>query len=102
MIVVHVNIQVKEESIHDFIAATLENAANSLKEPGIARFDVLQMQNDTSRFVLTEVYRSAADTARHKETDHYKKWRAAVEEMMASPRFSERFTNMFPPDEDWV
>lgn len=101
MYVVHVFVQVKPDYIGAFRTATLENARNSLQEPGIARFDVLQQQDDPARFVLVEVYRSPEDSARHKETAHYQKWRDVVAEMMAEPRTSTKYTNLFPEDEDW-
>lgn len=72
-----------------------------MKEPGIARFDVIQQQDDASKFVLVEVYRTADDPARHKETDHYKKWRDAVEPMMAAPRKSVKYGNCYPEDSGW-
>jgi quinol monooxygenase YgiN len=71
MLIVHVHVQVKPESVADFITATQENARNSVQEPGIARFDVVQQGDDPTRFVLVEVYRSEDDPARHKETAHY-------------------------------
>lgn len=101
MYIVHVFVQVKEGYIEDFKQATAENAQNSLMEEGIARFDVLQQEEDPSRFVLQEVYRTAEDPAKHKETDHYKKWRDTVAGMMAVPRSSTRFANVFPNDEGW-
>ncbi len=85
MVIVHVHVQVKPEMGEVFKAATAENAANSLQEPGIARFDVCQQADDPARFVLVEVYYTDEDPAKHKETDHYKKWRDTVGEMMAEP-----------------
>jgi len=101
MYIVHVFVQVKEGYAEDFKKVTAENARNSLLEEGIARFDVLQQEDDPARFVLQEVYRTAEDPAKHKETDHYKKWRDAVAGMMAVPRSSIRFDNVFPNDEGW-
>jgi len=69
--IVHVFVHVKPGDIEAFEAATVENAANSLKEPGVARFDFMRRQDDRARFVLVEVYRSPEDAARHKETAHY-------------------------------
>ncbi|NIP26590.1 MAG: antibiotic biosynthesis monooxygenase, partial [Phycisphaerae bacterium] len=71
MFIVHVFVHVKLDKVDEFKSASIENARNSLKEPGIARFDVIQQQDDPSRFVLVEVYRTADDPARHKETQHY-------------------------------
>lgn len=101
MLVVHVHVHVKPEFVAAFQAATLENAANSVQEPGIARFDVIQQQDDATRFVLVEVYRSAAATVAHKETAHYAAWRDAVAPMMAEPRSSVKYTNLFPADAGW-
>jgi autoinducer 2-degrading protein len=101
MLIVHVYVHVKPEHVEAFRQATLENARNSVQEPGVARFDVIQELDDSSRFVLVEVYRTAEDPARHKETAHYQTWRDTVEEMMAAPRSSVKYSNVFPGDEGW-
>jgi len=101
MFIVHVFVHVKEDCIEDFKNATIENARNSIQESGIARFDCIQQQDDPSRFVLVEVYRTTEDPAKHKETEHYKKWRDTVSDMMAEPRTSTRFYNIFPGDIGW-
>ncbi|MCX7669540.1 MAG: antibiotic biosynthesis monooxygenase [Anaerolineae bacterium] len=101
MLIVQVHVHVKPEYVNDFIAATVENARHSVQEPGIARFDVIQQADDPTRFILVEVYRTADDPARHKETAHYAKWRDAVAPMMAEPRSSVKYTNIFPEDAGW-
>ena len=101
MFIVHVLVHVKEDRIEDFRAATVENARNSVQEPGVARFDVLQKKGDPSRFVLVEVYRTPEDPARHKETAHYQKWRDSVEEMMAEARGALKYDNVWPEDPSW-
>jgi len=101
MFIVHVQVQVKPESVEAFRQATLENARNSIQEPGIARFDVIQQIDDPTRFVLVEVYRTPEDPARHKQTAHYQTWRDAVAEMMAEKRTSLKYTNVFPNDQGW-
>lgn len=101
MLVVHVMVQVKAEAVEAFLEATLANARQSVQEPGIARFDVIQQQDDPTRFVLVEVYRSPEAPARHKETTHYQVWRDTVAEMMAVPRTSIKYQNCFPGDEGW-
>ena len=101
MFIVHVFANVKPDQVEAFRAATLENARKSMQEPGIARFDVIQQQDDSTRFVLVEVYRTSDDPARHKETAHYQKWRDTVADMMAEPRTSVKYTNVFPPEADW-
>lgn len=101
MLIVHVHAHVKADHVEAFRSATLENARYSTKEPGIARFDVIQRQDDPTRFVLVEVYRTADDPARHKETRHYQKWRDTVADMMAEPRTSIKYTNVFPDEKGW-
>ena len=101
MLIVHVFVHVKPESVDAFTAATLENARSSVREPGIARFDVIQQKDDPARFVLVEVYRDEAAPALHKETPHYAAWRDAVAPLMASPRTSRKFHNLAPPDAGW-
>ncbi len=101
MLIVHVHVQVKPGQEDAFVAATLENARNSVQEPGIARFDVIRETADRSRFVLVEVYRSPEAALRHKETAHYAAWRDAVADMMAAPRNGVKYENLFPADEGW-
>jgi len=101
MFIVHVFVHVKPDRIEEFKQATLENARNSVLEPGIARFDVVQQLEDPTRFILVEVYRTTEDPARHKETAHYQKWRDTVEDMMAEPRTSMKLTHVFPDDKGW-
>ena len=101
MLIVHVHVKVKPESIDSFRQATIENARRSVKEPGIARFDIIQQSDDPARFVLVEVYRSDEAPARHKETSHYLKWRDAVANMMAEPRTSVKYQNQFPDNNGW-
>jgi (4S)-4-hydroxy-5-phosphonooxypentane-2,3-dione isomerase len=101
MLVVHVRVHVKPEYVDAFRQACLENARQSVKEPGIARFDVVQQQDDPARFVLVEAYRTSEAPAAHKETAHYAQWRDAVAPMMAEPRTSVKYTNVFPGDPGW-
>ena len=101
MFVVHVNVHVKPGQVEAFKEASVENARNSLQEPGVARFDVIQQQDDPSRFVLVEVYRTADDPAKHKETAHYQKWRDTVAEMMAEPRSAVKYDNVYPGEDGW-
>ena len=101
MLVVHVHVRVKPEWVEVFKAATLENARQSVSEAGIARFDVVQQTDDPTRFVLVEVYRTPDAPAAHKETKHYQVWRDAVAPMMAEPRTSVKFANVFPGDAEW-
>jgi quinol monooxygenase YgiN len=101
MQVLIVHLQVKPEAIEAFQELAMENARNSVQEPGIARFDVLQQSDDPTRFVLVEVYRDEDAPTRHKETAHYLAWRDRVGDMLAEPRYGIRYQTIFPGDEAW-
>ncbi len=101
MYIVHVHVHVKPGMVDDFKKAAIENARNSVQEPGIARFDVIQSSDDPTRFILVEVYRSPEDSKLHKETAHYARWRDAVADMMVEPRTSVKYANIFPDDRGW-
>ena len=102
MLVVHVHVHVKADQVEAFKQATLANARESIKEEGVARFDVVQQLDDDTRFVLVEIYRNGEAPARHKETAHYAAWRDAVTDMMAEPRYSVKYSNIYPEgDTGW-
>jgi (4S)-4-hydroxy-5-phosphonooxypentane-2,3-dione isomerase len=98
MVIMIVHAHIKTEFIEAFKAATKINAESSAKEPGIARFEFLQQQDDPSRFVLCEVYRDAAAPAKHKESAHYNTWLETVTEMFVTPRTRAFYTNLVPDD----
>lgn len=101
LIVVHVHVHVVVDGVEAFRAASRVNAENSVREPGVARFDVIQSVEDPTRFVLVEAYRDAAAVLAHKETAHYLAWRDAVAPLMAEPRSAVKYTNVFPDDAAW-
>lgn len=98
MLVVFVHVHVKPEYIEGFKALCVDNATNSILEPGIARFDVVQNVEDATRFVLVEAYRTPDAPARHKETAHYARWRDGVADMLAEPRSSVKYESVILPD----
>ena len=101
MYIVQVFVDVKPECVDDFIAETKINAAASLQEEGIVRFDVLRLIGEPNKFLLTEVYRTDKDPVKHKETAHYQRWNRAVADMMASGRTKLIYENIFPEDSAW-
>ena len=101
MNIVLVHVHIKPEFVEAFKQASIENASNSVNEDGIARFDIIQQNDDPTRFILVEVYKTAEASAAHKETAHYAKWRDTVAEMMAEPRQGIKYTNIHPEDSGW-
>lgn len=101
MVIMHVHVHIKPDRVEEFKQATIMNASNSVKEPGIARFDVIQSVEDPTRFVLTEVYRQEEAMAAHKNTAHYHAWLEKVGDMFAEPRTRTLYKNIFPEDQGW-
>ncbi len=101
MLILQVHIHIKPECLEAFRAATIENARNSAEEPGIARFDFLEHQDDPTRFSLWEVYYDEAAMAAHKQTAHYAKWVETVADMFAEERTRTRYKSVFPADEQF-
>ncbi len=101
MLIVHVHVHVKAEAVDAFIAASRENARHSAQEPGVVRFDLVQQEDDPTRFLLIEIYRTAEAPAAHKATAHYATWRDAVEPLMAEPRRSVKYRALAPDDARW-
>jgi quinol monooxygenase YgiN len=102
MYIVHVHIHVKTERVDAFRQASIENAQNSILEPGIIRFDVLQQMDDPTRFILVEIYRQPEDQVKHRETAHYMKWRDSVADWLAEPRVGIKFQPVFPEETAWA
>ncbi|MGL1892829.1 MAG: antibiotic biosynthesis monooxygenase [Spirochaetaceae bacterium] len=101
MLTVNVKVYVKEENIQDFINASVENANGSNKEDGIIRFDIIQNIADPKQFMLVEVYKTLDAPALHKETEHYKKWRDTVADMMEKPRTNEKYSQIYTKDTNY-
>lgn len=72
MFVMLVRLQVKPELVDDFKAAILKNAAFSVqRDPGCVRFDVLQQQDDPTRWWLYEVYDKEQAWVDHRQAPHF-------------------------------
>jgi (4S)-4-hydroxy-5-phosphonooxypentane-2,3-dione isomerase len=52
----------------------------------VAAFDLLHLQDDPTRFILYEMYRSPEAQLAHRETAHYLRWRDTVEPLQIEPR----------------
>lgn len=101
MFIAVVSVHVKQDRVNDFKVAITENASQSVKEPGVIRFDVIQQGDDPTRFLLIEVYHDETGPVLHKQTAHYLKWKADAEDMMAEPRQGLQYIPVFPADGDW-
>ena len=95
MVVTIVNVRVKPNDIDGFIKACELNHFGSIKEPGNLRFDVIQQEDDPSKFFLYEAFQSKDDIAKHRETAHYLQWRKSVDGMMAEQRSATVYSGLY-------
>ena len=91
-----VQVHVKQEYVEEFIKATKLNHQGSTREPGNMRFDVLQVPDDPTKFLLYEAWISAEDAAAHRDTEHYQIWRDTVADWMAEPRSAVNYKGIYP------
>lgn len=99
MIVNIVTIYVRSDFLEDFIKATAKNHYHSIRESGNIRFDVLQGDDDPTRFILYEAYHTEEAVIAHKKTDHYLEWRETVKDWMAKPRVGLTYRMLYPERE---
>ncbi len=99
MYVALVHIHVKPEFVDSFIEATLDNCRNSVKEAGVAEFDLLRAQDDPARFLLYEMYRSPEAQLAHRQSMHYLRWRDAIADWMTEPRGATKADVLFHAEE---
>ncbi|WP_040160719.1 putative quinol monooxygenase [Nigerium massiliense] len=91
MLIVHCNVHVTDDGVDAFAKASLANAEASRTEPGVEFFDLIQANDDPTRFVLVEHYREDSDLDFHKTQEHYLKWREDVADLMAEPRVTVKY-----------
>ena len=91
-----VSVDVTPGDEEDFASESIANALASVEEPENCRFDVLRAVEDPSKFLLVEIYATAAGPVAHKETDHYAQWRENVQDMMATPRSARKYVPVYP------
>ena len=100
MYAIVVTLECKPGSEDAFREAALDDASNSVQEPGCVRFDAYQDQSDPKRFVFVEVYRDEDAFKAHTQTAHYARWNEATKDIRASASIV-RCTNLYPTDGDW-
>lgn len=96
MLILQVSIQVKPECVDAFIAASRANAEGSRLEKGFVRFDVLQQEDDPTKFVFNEAWVDPQAHMAHRDTLHFIKWRDEVNPMMAVMRVVHKYRLISP------
>jgi quinol monooxygenase YgiN len=94
MIIVEVTLKVKPDRINDFIKYTKDNVENSLKEAGIRRFEFYKEKESKNVFVLFEIYESIDDQIKHRETLHYKNWKAIIMSVLEEPYVMKQYESV--------
>ena len=91
---------IKPELVEAYKDAILENVRETVKEPGIIRFEVFQDSEDPTHFSLLEIYRDQVARETHLETPHFLKFKDAYlgGEMGAKKGQGIQFEMLFPEE----
>mgnify|MGYP001108608303 CR=1 FL=1 len=85
-----------------FLEALLDDAKGSIEnEAGCYRFDVLENRSNPNCFHLFEVYTDEAAFEIHKQTAHFSKWRATVQEWILGEPEILYLSTVFPSENGW-
>lgn len=101
MFIFQVHHYIKPDQVEVYKTATLENARETIKEPGILRFDVFQDQADPTHFSLFEVYRDMEARQAHLDTAHFLKWKEVALAAFAKRGHGDKFLALFPSEDEW-
>jgi len=96
MLAVWVKVRVKPQLRQRFLEAIEVDALGSERdEPGCARFNVLQDEQDENVYYFYEVYEDQAALEKHRAMPHYAVWRGAVDTLDGPPEAT-RCKTVFP------
>ena len=79
----------------DATKALHEFAAESKKDPGIVRFEVLQQDSRPNHYTIVEVWQTRQAFEAHSAAEHTKRFREKLQPMLGSP-FDERLHEILP------
>ncbi len=85
MLVVLVEVTVRQEMLAEFERAILANAdAARTREPGCVRFDVSQREDEPSRWLFYELYKDAAAFEAHRASPHFAAYQQVADRALLS------------------
>ena len=85
MLVVLVQVTVRQEMLAEFERAILTNAdAARTREPGCVRFDVSQKEDDPSQWLFYEVYKDSAAFETHRASPHFAAYQQVADRALLS------------------
>ena len=96
MLIQIVHLIVKPENLDTFLIEVCANARESLKEPGVRRFEVLQHSDYPDKFMLYEVYENSEALEAHRKTPQFKRWQDYGVPLLAVPRERVLYKPVFP------
>jgi quinol monooxygenase YgiN len=102
MYIFQVHHYIRFDQIETYKAATLENARQTILEPGVIRFDVFQNAINPAHFSLLEVYQDMAARDAHLETEHFKKWKDVYLQTQERKGNGDEFNALFPEETMWM
>jgi quinol monooxygenase YgiN len=79
----------------DTTKALHEFAAESKRDPGVVRFEVLQQDSRANHYTIVEVWQTRQAFEAHSAAEHTKRFREKLQPMLGSP-FDERLHDILP------
>ena len=99
---IFVTLNVQTDKIAEFEEVSLGDGQGSTRdEPECFRFDIMRDPQIPGRYYLYEVYLNEASLEKHRETPHFKKWWATVEEWLETDLEKIDMETIFPSDAGW-
>jgi len=92
----HLSIRVDENAEKEFLELTILNARNSIMSDGVARFDVLQHDDDPQQFMVVQAFKDEEAQKAHENSEHNQRWLANLPELLAANIAVAEFSNIFP------
>ena len=85
MFIVLIQVQVKEELLGEFTPAILDNATRSVaRDPGCYRFDVLQQEDDRTKWMFYEAYENEDAWVQHRHSAHFLEFKKVADRALIS------------------
>ena len=94
-VITHVDFGATGDPLAEATRALREFAADSKKDPGAVRFELLQQDGRLNHFTIVSVWTTRAAFEAHSAAAHTKRFREKVQPVMGSP-FDERLHSLLP------
>ena len=94
-VVTHIDVAGNKDMVVEATQALEAFAADSQKDPGVVRFELLRQDDRLNHFTIVSVWQNREAFEAHSGAEHTKRFREKVQPMLGSP-FDERLHVLLP------